>query len=75
MTIVPAPRDPDPVEGEVLAGPPPGPHAVSATRTRSGVALVCACLGWEAAVTGPSSLRWAQADHARHVVDATLRDA
>jgi hypothetical protein len=79
LVVPPAPPGDDtaePLTGELL--PPedtPDPHAVKGTRHQWGVALVCACLDWEAAVTGPSSLRWAQADHARHVTEAQAADA
>jgi hypothetical protein len=57
------------VEGEVLD--PVDPHGVVGTRHSWGAALVCRCGEWEAAVTGPGSLRWAQGDHRRHVEQAT----
>lgn len=43
------------------------PHAVTSTAHGSAIAVVCACGRWECVVTGPSSARWAGADHARHV--------
>jgi hypothetical protein len=43
------------------------PHAITRTEYPSGVAWACACGRWEGFATGPSSARWAGADHARHV--------
>lgn len=48
---------------------PDDPHAVTSTTYGSAVAVVCRCGRWECVVTGPSSARWAGADHARHVRD------
>jgi hypothetical protein len=45
------------------------PHAITTTEYPSGVAWACACGRWEGFATGPSSARWAGADHARHVRD------
>lgn len=72
MTLVPPPAE-EPVEGELLD--PPDPHAIAETRYEWGVALVCACGRWEAAVTGRGSARWAGDDYRRHVLDETRADA
>lgn len=48
---------------------PEDPHAVTSTAHGSAIAVVCRCGRWECVVTGPSSARWAGADHARHVRD------
>jgi hypothetical protein len=45
------------------------PHAITRTEYPWGVAWACACGGWEAVATGPSSAAWAERDHARHVRD------
>jgi hypothetical protein len=57
------------VEGEVL-----DPHElrlVSIDGTVVGVR--CACGRWDAIVTGPSSARWAAADHRRHIDRGTVK--
>lgn len=63
MTLAPTPPE-QPLDDEA-----PDPHAVTSTAYGSSVAVVCACGRWECVVTGPSSARWAGADHARHVRD------
>jgi hypothetical protein len=51
------------------------PHAIEQRQHGAFVAFVCACGRWDAVVTGPSSARWAGADHRRHVADETASDA
>jgi hypothetical protein len=57
----------DPLDGEVVELLTA--HAITRTEYPWGVAWTCACGRWEGVATGPSSARWAGADHARHVRD------
>lgn len=53
------------VEGEVLA-----PHELLLVRVEGRlVGVRCACGRWDAVVTGPTSARWASADHRRHAAE------
>jgi hypothetical protein len=62
------PVEPEVVEGELLDD---DPHAITRTDYPSGTSWVCACGGWEAFTTGPSSTAWAGADHRRHLAEVT----
>lgn len=64
------PPDDEPIVGEVIEG-----HALLRDETGVGYArLYCACLQWEAVVTGYRSGEWARMEYREHAARANLAE-
>jgi len=65
---------PSPAEVEVVVGPVEVEHELQLVSVEGHtVGVRCRCGRWDAIVTGPTSARWAAADHRRHVEHGTGR--